>query len=213
MKIIPPNTAEWVAARRGILTASRMADAMPGKNGKIKVAGETLARRILAERRTGNAAESFVTDAMQWGIDNEAAAVERYEIATGNFCETAGLVMHQTIEGFAATPDRFVFGGGLVEVKCPQTHTHIDYILSNKLPDEYAPQVWAQLACTGEPWCDFVSFDPRSQFECDRLFFYRVERDEAKVAEVEDAARTFLAYVAELESRLNQRNQCLISTK
>ena len=62
MTIIPPNTAQWVAARVGVLTASRMADAMPSKrDGKPTAAMETLAYRILAERRNGRADETFVS--------------------------------------------------------------------------------------------------------------------------------------------------------
>jgi exodeoxyribonuclease (lambda-induced) len=206
MTIIPPNTAQWVAARVGVLTASRMADAMPSKrDGKPTTAMETLAYRILAERRNGRADETFVSAAMQWGLDNEAAAIDTYENATGRLCKTAGLVMHPSIEGFAATPDRFVIGGGLVEVKCPTTPVHLRYTLAGTLPEEYAPQVWAQLACTGEPWCDFVSYDPRPTNETDRLSVVRVMRDEAEVAKVEQAAVTFLLYVASLEARLNLR--------
>jgi hypothetical protein len=204
--IIPPNTAQWVAARVGVLTASRMADAMPSKrDGKPTAAMETLAFRILAERRNGRADETFVSAAMQWGLDNEANAIDAYENATGRLCKTAGLVMHSSIEGFAATPDRFVIGGGLVEVKCPTTPTHLRYTLAGTLPEEYAPQVWAQLACTGEPWADFVSYDPRPTNETDRLSVVRVMRDDAEVTKVEQAAVTFLLYVASLEARLNLR--------
>lgn len=206
MTIIPPNTAQWVAARVGVLTASRMADAMPSKrDGKPTQAMETLGYKILAERRTGRAVETPVTAAMEHGILCEPEAVDAYENATGRLCKTAGLVLHPSIEGFAATPDRFVIGGGLVEVKCPTTPTHLRYTLAGTLPDEYAPQVWAQLACTGEPWCDFVSFDPRLTAATDRLSIVRVVRDESEVAKVEAAAEAFLLYVATMEAKLNLR--------
>lgn len=207
MNIIPPNTAEWIAARRGILTASRMADAMPGKKGEIKAAGITLAYTLLSERHTGQADDNYVSAAMQWGIDNEAAAIAEYETRFGADCETAGLVMHPTIKCFGATPDRFSdLDGtrGIVEVKCPTTKTHLRYIDEGKLPDDYAAQVWTQLACTGLPWCDFVSFDPRVNEHRLRLFRVRVERDPAKVAEIEDAAKAFLAFVDEVDKRIRE---------
>jgi putative phage-type endonuclease len=206
MTIIPPNTAQWVAARVGVLTASRMADAMPSKrDGKPTAAMETFAHKVLAERRTGRAIETPMTAAMEHGNLYEPEAVDAYENATGRLCKTAGLVMHPTIEGFAATPDRFVIGGGLVEVKCPTTPTHLRYTLAGTLPEEYAPQVWAQLACTGEPWCDFVSYDPRPTNETDRLFVVRVQRDAKEIERVEAAAMTFLTHVAALEARLQLR--------
>lgn len=92
-----------------------------------------------------------------------------------------------------------------MEVKCPTTPTHLRYTLAGTLPDEYAPQVWAQLACTGEPWCDFVSFDPRLTAATDRLSIVRVVRDESEVAKVEAAAEAFLLYVATMEAKLNLR--------
>jgi hypothetical protein len=217
MTIIPPNTAQWLAARVGVLTASRMALAMPSKrDGKPTEAMETLAHKILAERRTGRAEETFVTKDMEHGLLHEASAVDAYQKVTGRMCDEAGLVFHPTIQGFAATPDRFVINPdkatsetkpyvGLVEVKCPRTSTHLRYTLAGTLPEEYAPQVWAQLACTGEPWCDFVSYDPRPTNETDRLSVVRVMRDDAEVAKVEQAAVTFLLYVASLEARLNLR--------
>lgn len=206
-KIIAPNTPEWFAARRGLLTASRMADAMAvsKKDGKPLKGRTDLIVKLAAERLTGTAEDNYVNAAMQWGIDNEAGAADAYEVVTGRLVSEAGLVMHPTISGFGATPDRFVGTDGQLEIKCPNSTTHMLYLMNGVLPDEYAPQVYTQLACTGRAWCDFVSYDPRFQDEELRLLVVRVDRDEAKIKEVEDAARAVLAEVVALHNKLLTR--------
>ena len=71
------------------------------------------------------------------------------------------MIDHPTIENSGASPDGLVDHDGLVEIKCPNTATHIDYIIAREVPSEYKPQMAWQCACTGRKWCDFVSFDDR----------------------------------------------------
>ena len=197
MNVIPANTPQWVAARRGILTASRMADAMcVRKDGTPSASRESLLYELWAERETETVTDRFVTAAMQWGIDNEAAAVSAWTRLQGELPDVAGLVLHPTIPQFAATPDRFVGDDGLLEVKCPTTPTHLRYLREGKLPADYAPQVHAQLACTGRAWCEFISFDPRVS-ERRQLLVVRVMRDEAEIQRVEAAAKSFLEQLAD----------------
>jgi hypothetical protein len=79
----------------------------------------------------------------------------------------------------------------LVEIKCPNTATHIDTLLTGSIPGKYETQMLWQMACTGRAWCDFVSFDPRLP-ENMRLFVKRLPRDDARIAELEAEVRAFL---------------------
>ena len=98
---------------------------------------------------------------MQWGIDQEPYAIAAYENETGNFVYETGFIDHPTISNSGASPDGLVGSDGQIEAKCPSTTTHINTLLSRKVPDEYIPQITWQLACTRRAWCDFISYDPR----------------------------------------------------
>lgn len=197
MKLIdfPQGSEEWRNARAGLVTASRMPDLM----AKIKT-GEAAARRdyraqIVAEILTGQPQDDgYMNDDMRWGVDQEQFAVAAYEVGAGVLVDKVGLVLHPSIERAAASPDRLVAVDGLLEVKCPKTATHLQYLMDARLPPKYEPQVMWQLACTGRAWADFVSFDPRLP-EKMRLFKVRVQRDESRVAELEREVQAFLADV------------------
>jgi len=196
--MIEQGSPEWFAQRLGKLTASRMADAAMKK--------ETAGRRnylaqLVAERLTGEAGESFTNAAMQWGTDNEPLARAEYEILRGVDVDQIAFVDHPAIEWCGASPDGMVEDRGLVEIKCPNTATHIDYMLGQKPPAKYVPQMLLQLACTGRDWCDFVSYDPRLP-DGYRLFVVRFEPSVVDIAQTESTAREFLEDVAETIKRL-----------
>ncbi|MFS1539860.1 MAG: YqaJ viral recombinase family protein [Candidatus Phlomobacter fragariae] len=65
-----------------------------------------------------------------------------------------GFVPHPTIEGFGASPDGLVNDDGLIEIKCPNTTTHIETIITGKPKYEYLLQMHGQMMCTGRNWCD-----------------------------------------------------------
>lgn len=198
--MIPQTDPSWIPARVGKLTASRMADALDfRKDGKPGAARTKLLHDILAERLVGAAKDHFVTPAMQWGLDNEAAAADAYEAASGNILVPGGLFDHPTIEFFAATPDRLIDHDGLVEIKCPTTETFIKWRLNGVVPEEHRAQMLSQLACTGREYVHFVAYDPRVP-QPYQLFMRPFEPKKAEIEEVEEAAQKFLA---ELEAMFN----------
>lgn len=165
---------DWQACRVGKVTASRIKDlsAKPSKGKALNALGLI----ILAERLTGVQKEIFTNATMQWGVDNEPHAIAAYENVTGNFVVGTGLIDHPTIAMFGASPDGLVGDDGQLEVKCPDTTTHLNTLLTKQVPDEYIPQITSQLACTRRKWCDFVSYDPRLP-EHMQLVVIRVEAD------------------------------------
>lgn len=190
------GTADWLSERTGSLTASRMADAMDfRKDGKPGAARVKLIKEILAERMTGSAMPHFVSDAMERGKEEEPAAREAYEAATGNLVQLVGFIAHPTIPYLGASPDGKIDGDGLVEIKNPTTAVHLTYVLGGAVPVEYKPQMIVQLLCTRRRWCDFVSFDGRIKEAKRRLFVRRFEPRPEEFAEVESAAVAFLREV------------------
>jgi putative phage-type endonuclease len=200
------RTEEWYRARLGKVTASRLADVI----ATIKT-GEAAARanyriELVAERLTGMSSPGFTSPAMQWGIDNERAAVAAYELDTGRIVSDVGFVIHPGIADSGASPDGLVADDGLIEIKCPETKTHIHTLLHKKAPSQYMPQIQWQMACTGRSWVDFVSFDPRMPDHL-MLAIIKVERDQSLIEQYENEVKKFLDEVANLVSALNERNQ------
>ena len=119
--------ANWLRARAGKLTASRMRDAMDFlKNGQPSAKRSQLMRELLAERLTGDSVRHFVTDAMAWGLEREAEAKAAYEAETGVIVGEAGFYDHPRIDNLGATPDGLV-PSGLIETKCPTTPTFVEW--------------------------------------------------------------------------------------
>ncbi|MEN3973077.1 lambda exonuclease family protein [Sphingomicrobium sp. XHP0235] len=202
------GSAEWFACRLGKVTASKLSDVM----ATVK-SGEAAGRRnyraqLVAERLSGQAADTFTNAAMQWGTDTEAAAREAYERETLTPVVEVGFADHPTIPNSGASPDGLVGDDGLVEIKCPNTATHIDTLGGKPIDRKYLLQIQWQMACTGRAWCDFVSFDPRMP-ETMALSIQRVERDDTLIAEMEEAVTAFLGEVdttvTELRNRYEQK--------
>lgn len=198
----PQGTPEWLAERAGHVTASRIADVM----AKVK-SGEAAARanyraELVAQRLTGMIDQGFSSSAMERGTEYEPIARAAYEIAIGDDVEQCGFIKHPSIEWSGASPDGLVCDDGLVEIKCPNTATHIGYILQGSAPAKYQPQMLWQMECTGRAWCDFVSYDPRMP-EHLQLFIVRFNRDELRLEEIRREVNLFLSEIEETIAKLS----------
>ena len=184
--MIEQGTPEWFQLRSGKVTASKVADILAKKTGRQNYLIELALQRV-----TGVIEESYINDAMQWGVDNEGAARVAYEVTSGNFVDQIPFFDHLTIPNFGCSPDGLVGGEGLVEIKCPNSSTHWSYVKANKPPEKYVIQMQAQMACTGRKWCDFVSYDPRMP-ERSQLLIVRVPRDDKFIETMEAEIKQFL---------------------
>lgn len=185
------QSEEWFAARLGKVTASRVADVIARTKTGASASRANYMAELVAERMTGERAEGFTNAAMAWGNDQEPEARLAYEFRTNAIVEQVGFIAHPTIGMAGASPDGLVLADGLVEIKCPNTATHIETLLTGVIPGKYETQMLWQMACTGRAWCDFASFDPRLPEEM-RLFVKRFPRDDARIAEMEEHVREFL---------------------
>lgn len=185
--------AEFLSARVGKLTASRMRVAMSfKKDGTPTAERSQLMRDLLAERVTGESVRHYVTPAMKFGLDNEDSAKAAYEAHTGILLREAGVFDHPTIDMLAATPDALEDRDGLVETKVPTSPTFVAWVLAGVIPPEHVPQMAIQLSCTGRRYCNFVAFDPRQKDPRRRLFIRRYEPTREELATYEKAAVAFL---------------------
>jgi len=201
---IEQGSDEWKQARLGHVTASNIAEVMSKGKGNAEAVGRYKYKvRLVAERLTMTAGESYANAAMQWGIEQEQFACIEYEAATNQFVDKVGFVLHPEIEWVGVSPDRLVGQEGLIEVKCPNTTTHLDYLFENKVPSEYYKQIQCQLWVTGRQWCDFISYDPRLP-KRNQLLIVRTERDEKLIAEMKTETEKFLDEVKTLIMKLGE---------
>ena len=182
-----------------------MADALATTKTGWGASRKNYAAELVCERLTGARQERFTNAAMQWGTDVEPQARAAYEFMRDMTVEEVGFVAHPSIPMSGASPDGLVGDDGLVEIKCPNTATHIETLLSGKVEQKYLFQMRWQMACTGRRWCDFVSFDPRLPVEM-QLWVKRVERPEDdEMEDFEKQVRDFLAEVDATEAALRSR--------
>jgi putative phage-type endonuclease len=193
------RTDDWFAARLGKVTASRVADVIAKTKTGYGAGRANYAADLVVERLTGQKASSFSNAAMEWGTEQEPNAKAAYAAKTGILVEDVGFIDHPTVAMSGASPDGFA-EDGLVEIKCPNTATHLEYIFDGKPPQKYITQMQWQMACAGKPWCDFVSYDPRLP-ERLQLLVVRVPRDDDYIKMLEQEVTTFLQ---ELDDKLNK---------
>jgi putative phage-type endonuclease len=129
MSNIEQGTPEWFKQRCGKATASRISDIVAKTKTGYSTSRANYMAQLVVERMTNQVAESYSNAAMEWGVENEPFARAAYEAKTGNMVDQVGAIDHPRITMSAASPDGLVGDDGCLEIKCPNTATHIDTIL------------------------------------------------------------------------------------
>ena len=200
--MIEQGTPEWHKQRLGKVTASRIADIMAvTKTGPAASRANYIAE-LVAARLTGIVPESFSNDAMKWGILHEPFARAKYEVLRGVMVEEVGFIDHPDVSMSGASPDGLVGVDGMLEIKCPNTATHIEFLLTGKIPQKYLYQIAWQLSCCDRDWCDYASYDPRLPEKL-QLKVVRVARDHALNGSLMIAVTEFNDEVSATVAKLN----------
>ncbi|KAF8399885.1 hypothetical protein HHK36_015755 [Tetracentron sinense] len=158
----PQRSEEWFALRRDKLTTSTFSTALGFWKGnrrselwneKVFPPGD---EPMLAAGRT----------AMEWGVLNEAAAVERYKSITNHNVSSLGFAIHaeEQFKWLGASPDGLLGccpGGGILEVKCPYNKGKPELGLPwSTVPFYYMPQVQGQMEIMDREWVDMYCWTP-----------------------------------------------------
>jgi predicted phage-related endonuclease len=204
---VQQQSIEWLRLRVGKCTGSRVKDALSFlKNGQPSQKRKDYMVDIVTERLTGIATDHYITEAMQFGSDNEVYARAAYSVISGNEVDSVGICVHPTIKDFQSSPDGLVNGNGVVEFKVPNTATHIEWKLDGIIPKEHEYQMMAHLACSGREYCDFLSFDPRLPPK-HQYFLKRMERFHVEdlIVEMEAGVIQFLSEVDEMIAKMEAK--------
>jgi putative phage-type endonuclease len=191
---IEQGSPEWFAARLGKATASNFNAIIARGAKEAFLAGRKNYRaQLVIERMTGKTPDRFSNDAMMWGRDTEALARLMYTLRTGRPVQQVGFIQHPEIMA-GASPDGYLPEDGRLEIKCPNTATHIETLKAKEMPPEYKAQVQGQLWITAGEWSDFMSFDPDMP-ERSQIFIQRIERDEPFIEMLRNEVGEFLLEV------------------
>ncbi|EJF98608.1 hypothetical protein MEI_00178 [Bartonella vinsonii subsp. arupensis Pm136co] len=192
------RTAEWFQARLGKVTASNVYHVLSKTAKGLPTSKyEDYKMKLMTERLTGEISQSYTTPAMQWGIEHEEDALKEYEFIYDTTITRCGFFQHPKIEMAGASPDGLIGEDGLIEVKCPQSTTHLRFFVYDEIKPEYHAQMQFQMACTGRKWCHFISYNPQFLGRSTglRMKIKRILRDEKYIEEINKAVEAFLAEI------------------
>ena len=154
------GTPEWLAARRGLMTASEMNLVLtptlkPSNNDKTRAH----IYEIAAQRITEWTEPTYVGDAMLRGHADEITARDLYSDRIEPV-EEKGFITRD-FGGFTLgySPDGCgVMSNFGIEVKSRIQKHHVKTIITDEVPVEYMLQIQTGLLITGWDYIDFISF-------------------------------------------------------
>jgi len=199
------GSSAWHNARIGVVTGTRIGRVM-GKD----TTQENLMVELLTNMMGSKTDEDgFTNDAMERGILMEPIALACASKTLGFKYETLGMMYSSEIEGFATSPDAVVrneegvvIGG--IEIKCPNTKSHLEYIVKGKIPAKYRYQIYAQfLVCPTVEWWHFMSYDDRCGNSDKSQEFYQVVWKKDILKELNEMETKLRAFIIKLNAKFN----------
>lgn len=200
---VEQGSPEWLAARLGIPTASEV-DKIITSTGGVSTQAAAYSARLLAEIITGKPVQTFEkTPYMDRGNELEQEAADYYSFQNDIDLIKVGFCTNDE-KTFGCSPDRLIGDDGLLEIKCPAPHTHVQYLLKGEVDRGYYPQIQGQLLVTGRKWCDWLSYNPDMP-----SLIIRVERDTQYIMSMVAALNKFTKNLNEQKETLKQKGYIL----
>ncbi len=189
------DEAAWMESRRGKITGSRLGSIFSKRDKKpLKGYYEVIAERIAIPANDENV--------MDRGNRLEDEAAKRFEKQTGKKVDvTLALWYRDENESIAVSPDGVISETEALEIKCLNSASHIEALLTKQIPKEYDEQVWQYFIVNDKlETLYFCFYDPRMPKD---FFFFEVKR-----ADVQEKVTEFFALeqmvLAQIEDVVNQ---------
>jgi hypothetical protein len=180
---------EWLALRRGLVTASKMATVLAKGEGKTR---RRYVMELAAERCGAAPAESYSNNHMERGHLFEADARNEYAFLRDIDVAEVGFIKNGETET-GCSPDGLLGTRGLLEIKTKLPHLQMEALLAGVIPAEHVAQVQAQMWIAEREFVDFVSYWPGL-----RPLIVTAHRDERYINDLVKAVAVFNAEVAEV---------------
>jgi len=198
---VAQGSEEWLAARRGLLTASEMKHIItPG----LKIADNDKSRahvnELLAQRITGYVEPHYISEDMLRGQDDEIEARILYSKHYAPVTECGFITNDQWGFTIGFSPDGLVGDDGFIECKSRRQKFQVASIIDDAMDADYMIQVQTGFLVTGRKWCDHITYSGGLP-----MLTVRVLPDHAVMAAIETAARSFEAKLAERLAKYNSR--------
>ncbi|QXE86002.1 YqaJ viral recombinase family protein [Geomonas nitrogeniifigens] len=154
---------EWLALRRGILTASEMKLII---TSALKVADNDKTRahvyEIAAQRITGHVEPCYISDDMMRGFDDEIRARNLYNDRFAPVKEMGFITNDKWGFTIGYSPDGLVGDDGAIECKSRrqkfQIQTIVENVPADTIPADYVIQHQTGLLVSEREWIDFISY-------------------------------------------------------
>jgi hypothetical protein len=198
---------EWLKARLGILTASNFDQLLTPAKMQRSASADAYENWLVSEIISGKVQQFYKNEAMQAGNDNEPLAIAYYQELNDTIVAGVGFITDD-LGRYGCSPDGLVGDDGMLEVKCPQANTMIDYLLLNAdgkpFASKYYSQVQGQLWVAERKWCDrFIWHGDLGHLQT------RIERNEEFIARLETEVMTSLDNIKAKLERLGHGNKIL----
>ena len=187
---------EWLKARLGKPTASRFGDIITPDKGDKSKTYTTYLYELLGELLSDGKDESFKSEWMSRGNELEEQAREKYEFLKDVSVQTVGIIFNDELT-IGASPDGLIGSNAGIEIKCPKSSTIVKYMLEDRLPLVYKPQVQGNLWISEREYWDFIAYHPNTN-----MFIHRVYRDDEYI-------KKMAMYLNEFVDELNTKYEYL----
>lgn len=189
------GSADWIAARMGIPTASMFATLLGiKKDAKEKATRQTYMRKLAGEILTGEPMDNYQNEHMARGNEQEGEARDAYSFIRDVEPVRVGFIRNGNA---GCSPDSLIGDDGGLEIKTALAHIQIDRLLKGELPPEYRAQVQGNIWLAERKWWDFCSYSPKLP-----LLVVRVPRDDGYIATLAGAVKEFNAELAALVDQI-----------
>ena len=193
------NKEDWMFARRGKITGSRLKDIVVKRGTGKKIGYYELIAERLATEPEGN------ETAMDRGTRLEPEALERFTKETKKKVDTSLVIWtRDENESIAISPDGIISDTEVVEAKCLSSARHIEAFLTQEIPSEYEMQVYQYFIVNDMLTTLYLAFyDPR--LPCKDFFYLTIKRKDVQtqVDEYLEYQRKTLEEVNEIVNKLS----------
>ena len=195
------GSPEWLAARRGVITASRFKDCRDKlKTGAPSKACLGYAMDVARERAGGLVPPLFQSAAMRTGTIEEPVARMMREAETGEFIEESGFITTDD-QKFGMSVDGLIGEHGIWECKTMVSSATLFTALVYGDISEYREQCIGGLWMLRKQWVDLSLWCP----DLSLLHTIRIQRGEEEIQQLEDDLMAFEGLVSKYESHLRGR--------
>jgi len=160
---VEQGSAEWLALRCGLLTASEMKLIV---TPTLKAASNDKEKahmwELLAQRITGYVEPRYISDDMLRGMEDEIEARLQYAKTYAPVQEVGFITNDKWGFTIGYSPDSLVSDDGLIECKSRnqknQIRTLVDYVSADTIDPDYMIQCQTGLLVSERKWIDLVSY-------------------------------------------------------